>query len=957
MPGFLGGSSAGASGTGGEIQFPKEFIDPVTKLRVSQPENLIDTDFEYGLQPTKWETVELINNTPSFFSKSGDTTIPNIQSIITNAGTREIIVTTALDHGLDVGIPINVQGSKSVTADGSYIINSIPNTKTFTYLARDVQPETSSIEDLYTSIITGEFFQGSQLRLSESEGIVTDASSLSSLTITTASPHGFGTGTPFYFLNLNSTISQEFAAANTETKSFDSSNSATAQTFDGSNTLSSINIDWSNSANVAGIASTVDFASIANDTITITHGVQNFVGLETGAPLYYDVTAAGGYFLTNPRGVVFLGVNSTLGVASSVIQVTRVPNGDPIVIDSNLSGFFKLANQARTFAGNNVNPNTEVVLDIVQGPTFEFDGANDQGITATIDGFSGSNITVQSSEELTWYQNAMVRYDTTGGAATNLVDERTYFVDSFFRQGTSDLYSLTLKELPDTAVIGSISGGTGTQTITQIGVAIDKDILHIKDNDFNLYDMLEYKYPEGGRFSAQSVDEEVNFYYVSSKLDTHNVQVNQTTGDLLPKTVSRINIDRGQTIVPTEVTPVGLTEPITYAVTSGALPNGLTLNTSTGVVSGTPVEVIDAPGREVTITATDAEGITAFQIHTYQINPTVGEVNPSTLVITGEVGTAINTATPTTTNLVAPIVWDVSSGTLPGGISLNTSTGRVTGTPTEEIAAPGRQVVIRATDTGGLQAFQTQTYQIDPQPITWEIIMRTNSRKGTSGRQDIFANAGSSGFRNASLNSTGAANRTTFGNGIGVYRAFFEKTDITRVAFVDGSSSSLDPTQHNNYLIYNLTESTGNESFYDILRRLDIYQQNAGRFQNNDSVWGSPSVRNHSAGSNGYSGLLNARNTRNFDANNGNIPNRFVVMGINRDSDNDIQALCAFSGDLQRGKGDSWRGNNPSQTFWSYWGDDFHSNSSTQRIGNQNQTNPGVANGARWSGNVYMMAF
>jgi len=78
MPGFLGGSSSG-SGSGGEISFPKEFIDPVTKLRVSTPENLIDTDFEYGLQPTKWETVELINNTPSFFSKSGDTTIPDME--------------------------------------------------------------------------------------------------------------------------------------------------------------------------------------------------------------------------------------------------------------------------------------------------------------------------------------------------------------------------------------------------------------------------------------------------------------------------------------------------------------------------------------------------------------------------------------------------------------------------------------------------------------------------------------------------------------------------------------------------------------------------------------------------------------------------------------------------------------------------------------------------------------
>jgi len=251
MPGFLGGSS-GSSGTGGEITFPKEFIDPVTKLRVSQPENLIDTDFEYGLQPTKWETVELINNTPSFFSKSGDTTIPGIVSIATNNGTREITVTTATGHGLAVGIPINVAGTKSVTADGSYVINSIPNEFTFTYLCKDAQIGNNAIEDLYTSIITGEFFQGSQIRISDAEGITTDAESISTLTVKTDSTHGFGLNTPFYFLNLNSTISQEFEASNTAAKSFDSSNSATAQTFDGSNTLSTFNIDWSNSATVGG---------------------------------------------------------------------------------------------------------------------------------------------------------------------------------------------------------------------------------------------------------------------------------------------------------------------------------------------------------------------------------------------------------------------------------------------------------------------------------------------------------------------------------------------------------------------------------------------------------------------------------------------------------------------------------------------------------------------------------
>jgi hypothetical protein len=42
-------------------------LDPVGKQRVSEPQALIDTDFEYGLQPTKWETIGLSNNKASFY--------------------------------------------------------------------------------------------------------------------------------------------------------------------------------------------------------------------------------------------------------------------------------------------------------------------------------------------------------------------------------------------------------------------------------------------------------------------------------------------------------------------------------------------------------------------------------------------------------------------------------------------------------------------------------------------------------------------------------------------------------------------------------------------------------------------------------------------------------------------------------------------------------------------------
>lgn len=578
MPGFLGGSSSSGAGTGGEISFPKEFIDPVTKLRISQPENLIDTDFEYGLQPTKWETVELINNTPSFFSKSGDTTIPNIVSVTTNDGTREITVTTALEHGLAVGIPINVTGTKSVTADGAYIINSIPNTTTFTYLCKDEQVGNNSIEDLYTSIITGEFFQGSQLRIADYDGITTDGEAVSTLTVKTDSTHGFGVNTPFYFLNLNSTISQEFEAANTAAKSFDSSNSATAQTFDGSNTLSQLNIDWSNAATVGGVASTISATSTVNDTITVTHTTENFSGQPLGTPLYYNVTTSAGYFNTNPRGVVFLKTTGSLGTSSSVFQVSATPDGPAIDIQASMSGTFQLANQARLFAGNNINPANQTSLTLVADTPRVIDIANDLGVSATVTSYSGSLITVSSDSgqpNLGWYPNAMVLYTTTGSAASGLTNNTTYWIDTVNQSGTSSNFLITIKATPTGSALTSISGGSGTQKFRSIGVSVDKDFFCLNNHGYIIGDMIRYQYPTGGRFT--SVEGASDYYFVDEIPNTHNFKLGTQKGGLVipdGSTPAKAALS-GQALKNTSNTyGLGLATGV-YWIKSAAMPNAL----------------------------------------------------------------------------------------------------------------------------------------------------------------------------------------------------------------------------------------------------------------------------------------------------------------------------------------------------------------------------------------------
>ena len=70
------------------------------------------------------------------------------------------------------------------------------------------------------------------------------------------------------------------------------------------------------------------------------------------------------------------------------------------------------------------------------------------------------------------------------------------------------------------------------------------------------------------------------------------------------------------------VTAQGGTSPYSFAVTAGALPTGLSLNSSTGAISGTPA----ATGTfTFTVTVTDALGYTGSQSFSITIsNPSSG---------------------------------------------------------------------------------------------------------------------------------------------------------------------------------------------------------------------------------------------------------------------------------------------------------------------------------------------
>jgi len=203
---------------------PEEFIvDPVSKFRVSQPNTLIDTDFEYGLQSSKWETLERVNNIASFYSIAGDTPVTGIVDVTTN-GTKEVVVTTSTAHGLPTGMPIDVRGLTSITAEGTFLVRKTTDYQ-FIYETAVVQPGTASIPATlltpYTNIITGRFYINAAINLdnaaeNESGPIETDGASPSTLKMTTSYDHGFNQNAPFYLTNTLGNTATEFDPASVE---------------------------------------------------------------------------------------------------------------------------------------------------------------------------------------------------------------------------------------------------------------------------------------------------------------------------------------------------------------------------------------------------------------------------------------------------------------------------------------------------------------------------------------------------------------------------------------------------------------------------------------------------------------------------------------------------------------------------------------------------------------------
>jgi hypothetical protein len=206
---------------------------------------------------------------------------------------------------------------------------------------------------------------------------------------------------------------------------------------------------------------------------------------------------------------------------------------------------------------------------------------------------------------------------------------------------------------------------------------------------------------------------------------------------MLTLTVNRIaaiNSANSATFIvgaPGTFTVTALGSPAPTLSESGTLPSGITFTPSSGVLGGIPGAATGG-AYPITFTAHNAAGSDAIQHFTLTVNqgPAITSANNTTFTV-GTAGSFTVTATGT------PAPTFAESGSLPTGVTLNTTTGVLSGTPAASTAAT-YPITFTAHNGVGADATQSFALTVLPAPVisltpgTNPITISAASHMGTS---------------------------------------------------------------------------------------------------------------------------------------------------------------------------------------------------------------------------------
>jgi len=174
-----------------------------------------------------------------------------------------------------------------------------------------------------------------------------------------------------------------------------------------------------------------------------------------------------------------------------------------------------------------------------------------------------------------------------------------------------------------------------------------------------------------------------------------------TTSSLPADTV---NVAYNQTLAAS-----GGTTPYTWSLQSGSMPTGLSLNASTGAITGTPTA---AGTSSFTAKVTDNVSATATKALSIVIN---AAISVTTVSLPNGQLTAAYSQTLAATGGTGALSWSIQTGSLPAGLSLTAGTGAITGTPT---ATGTSSFTVLATDTVSATATKALSIIVTAAPLS-----------------------------------------------------------------------------------------------------------------------------------------------------------------------------------------------------------------------------------------------
>jgi len=185
---------------------PSEVLqDPVNKFRTSQPQALIDTDFEYGTQISKWENLALTNNRPfAYVNPAGIGTINYVN--FPTGGRAVSIGLVANTFGISAGTPIVVNDTFLNIANGTFLVDSVSGagSTVINYTAKAANTTTLvSIADTNkTGIFSGTTYASAAIGTAPTFAVNGVGYAV---TVTTTVPHGLSLGNEIAITGITGT--------------------------------------------------------------------------------------------------------------------------------------------------------------------------------------------------------------------------------------------------------------------------------------------------------------------------------------------------------------------------------------------------------------------------------------------------------------------------------------------------------------------------------------------------------------------------------------------------------------------------------------------------------------------------------------------------------------------------------------------------------------------------------